>query len=280
MYRWKNIVTAAMGGVAFAAGAIPAVAAPADHGLGYVAPKTTQAVKAADVSTASDSTPPSSFDLRKWAVAPGDQGNHNSCVGWTVGRDLAGWLANFRGKSVTEFAPMYVYSQVNLGKDQGIDNGAYPVDAIKLVISQGIDTAKDYWQGYDDWQDQPTQAEKNNAAQYKSQLLSKYSVIFSNAQGHGGSDLKDALKSAIYNYNPVIIGMTARKSLKAVNSNTGVYDDTTGEILGGHAVLAVGYTPDGLIIENHWGQNWGTNGYALLSWRVIEQDVLEADVAR
>jgi hypothetical protein len=33
----------------------------------------------------------------------------------------------------------------------------------------------------------------------------------------------------------------------------------------GHAVCIVGYTPDGFIIRNSWGSNWGHNGFAYAS---------------
>ena len=33
-----------------------------------------------------------------------------------------------------------------------------------------------------------------------------------------------------------------------------------------HAVAIVGYTPDGLIVQNSWGRQWGTSGFALLPW--------------
>lgn len=33
-----------------------------------------------------------------------------------------------------------------------------------------------------------------------------------------------------------------------------------------HAVAVVGYTADGLIVQNSWGRTWGSGGFALLSW--------------
>lgn len=35
---------------------------------------------------------------------------------------------------------------------------------------------------------------------------------------------------------------------------------------GGHAVAIVGYTKDGFIIQNSWGEQWGKNGFALLPY--------------
>jgi hypothetical protein len=35
---------------------------------------------------------------------------------------------------------------------------------------------------------------------------------------------------------------------------------------GGHAIAIVGYTADGFIIQNSWGEKWGKNGFALLPY--------------
>lgn len=251
-----------------------------DYVGGLSGVKTEQALDVSKLQKdGTSSTPPDSYDLTKWAVAPGRQGRIKSCVGWTIGRDLAGWYANYLNKSVTEFAPMYVYSQINLGKDNGTDGGAFAVDAIKLVIDQGIDTASDYTQGYSDYKDLPTQAEKSNAAQYKSQLFSNYWVIYANSNGNGGSDLSNAIKLAIANNHPVAIALKYRAGhggFKKLRSDSSLYDNVSGKVVEGHEVLALGYNADGLVIENHWGTRWGDKGFATLSWKVVEQDVMEA----
>jgi hypothetical protein len=40
----------------------------------------------------------------------------------------------------------------------------------------------------------------------------------------------------------------------------------SGSADGGHAVVLVGYTPQGFIIQNSWGRNWGAGGFALLPY--------------
>ncbi|OAX60738.1 hypothetical protein KFS84_15515 [Xanthomonas translucens pv. graminis] len=36
---------------------------------------------------------------------------------------------------------------------------------------------------------------------------------------------------------------------------------------------------DGLLIQNHWGTEWGSEGYGILAWSVVEHDVNQAIVA-
>lgn len=43
------------------------------------------------------------------------------------------------------------------------------------------------------------------------------------------------------------------------------------EIVGGHALLVVGYNPTGLILHNSWGQKWGENGRTTVSWAWWDQ---------
>lgn len=41
---------------------------------------------------------------------------------------------------------------------------------------------------------------------------------------------------------------------------------TTDKNTGGHDLLVVGYTPDGLLVNNSWGSSYGYQGRAVLSW--------------
>lgn len=45
-----------------------------------------------------------------------------------------------------------------------------------------------------------------------------------------------------------------------------------GKQLGGHAVLCCGYNRDGVIIQNSWGEDWGSYGFALITWKEFEKE--------
>jgi hypothetical protein len=53
----------------------------------------------------------------------------------------------------------------------------------------------------------------------------------------------------------------------------------TGKI-GLHAFAIVGYTADGFIVQNSWGEDWGSGGYALLSYEDWFENRQDAWVAR
>jgi Papain family cysteine protease len=170
---------------------------------------------------------------------------------------------------------MYIYSQVN----DGVDKGADPLDAFRVSTKQGIDTRQDYFQGDYNWKDQPTDAERSNAALYKPQLFKDYTVLFADGRGDGGTGLSDALKLALANYQPVAISIRVRPGFDKLSTSNRIDKDDSGKIRGYHEILAVGYSDDGLLIQNHWGANWGNNGYGILAWNVVEHDIYEAIVA-
>ncbi len=239
------------------------VSAIAAHGLGARRPT----VRIAPRASALD-VPPVSVDLRQWAVIPGDQGQVGSCVTWAIDYGMLGWYSRYSGRAGQPFAPMYTYSQIN----GGVDGGSAPSSALQVAVSQGSDTRAHYTQGDYDWRDQPTAAEKANAAQYK---ITRYTTLFSGSDQAGSATL---VKQALAARHPVAIEMAVRSGFDNLGpSATDVDDDITSTIRGYHEVLALGYDAAGLIIENSWGTGWANGGFGRISWRVVLNDVWEGD---
>jgi hypothetical protein len=257
--------TTATAGSAFAAApsaTVPA-AAIASHGLGAARPAARVAPKVIALAV-----PPAGADLRKWAVTPGNQGAVGSCVTWAIDYGMLGWYANYSGHAGAPFAPMYTYSQIN----GGADNGSSPIAAMQVAVTQGSDTRADYTQGDYDWKDQPTPAERANAAKHK---IKSYSTLFMGNNQAGSATL---LKNAIASNHPVAIIMAVRHGFDILGASpSAVDDDITSGIRGYHEVLAVAYDSAGLIIENSWGTGWANAGFGRLSWRVVLNDVWEGD---
>ena len=108
----------------------------APHPLGALPPTTT--VPAPIPAAGASATLPESVDLTAWAVPVGDQGYIGSCVAWTIAHAMLGWYANREGVQPTLFAPMYMYSQINVGKDQGYDGGSRPLVLKHINNETGI----------------------------------------------------------------------------------------------------------------------------------------------
>ncbi|MCL2482174.1 MAG: hypothetical protein FWF43_01910 [Propionibacteriaceae bacterium] len=217
---------------------------------------------------------PASADLRQYAVPVGYQGYVNSCVGWAVGYDMMGWYAKSAGQNVQAFSPTYVYAQINDGKDKG----SYVEDAMSLATKQGVDTQDDYLpQGNFNWRSQPTAAQNSNASKYR---LTGFQTLFSVWRDRGTIDKRGYIESALSSGKPVVIGMMtpgsftswSQKNLNVAYTDTRPSDDR-------HAMLALAYDANGLIVQNSWGTGWGADGYIKLSWASVAALVEQADVA-
>ena len=75
-----------------------------------------------------------------------------------------------------------------------------------------------------------------------------------------------SIKSALAKYGPLPTAMIVYEDL--MHYRSGVYSYTTGNKLGGHAVLLVGYSDAGqyFIVKNSWGTGWGENGFFRLAY--------------
>ncbi|MDR2013735.1 MAG: hypothetical protein LBQ20_12060 [Rhodanobacter sp.] len=256
---------------------------PPLHGMGLIpSPQHIEPPKYSRVARAA--ALPAAVDLSQWAVQPGYQGQVGSCTAWAVSYSLMGWYAKRLNITQTAFAPMYVYSQTNVSYmyseypqyvsgvcKGGKDCGAYIDDALKLVADQGVDTKADYIpQGDFNWWDQPTAAQHANAANYK---IGQWQVLFS----YGASlDGQLAIQTALANAQPVVIGLTVRPGFEYLSPPNMLDTDATGYSSGNHAVLAIGYDQNGLLIQNSWGMDWGTGGFGRIAWNVVQKDVYEA----
>jgi C1A family cysteine protease len=202
-----------------------------------------------------DRTLPASHSLKRFALTPGDQGQVGSCVTWATGYSAYGILMNEQGIGGAPMAPMYVYSQIAHGVDQGTYAGA----ALAIEQGQGIDTRSDYWQGDFDFTTQPDRHEKRTAAHYK---------ISGSTDLTGSTDRVTAIKSAIASGSPVVIGLRVKDSIYSLNATDDIYPNT-GNVIGGHEVTIVGYSKDYVTVQNSWGKNWGRGGFFRIRWSVI-----------
>ena len=89
--------------------------------------------------------------------------------------------------------------------------------------------------------------------------------------------------NAIDNGYPVTIGFDVYSSFDSPTvARTGImpYPNIRKEkLLGGHAVLIVGYNKnnDTFIVRNSWGKYWGDNGYFYMPFQVIKNTTMSGD---
>ena len=261
--RLKLLPIAAL---AIAVLAAPAAASARTYGLGLKVPKSAERFPArlAGKLTAL----PASYSLQQYAPYPGDQGTVNSCAAWATAYTAMGVLENLDHNQGLWDNPlnslpggggsaMYVYSQTCGGGD----NGSYLDDDVAIARSQGDDEDSDYSQGEMDWWDAPTAQETANAQNWV--LATGYDI---------GTD-QYSIEQAISTNEPVVLGIQVTQAFE--HNTSGNYPDPNDYYddyfsLGGHAVTAVGYDSDGLIVENSWGPYWDNGGFVHISWDWLE----------
>ncbi len=205
---------------------------------------------------------PKALDLRGngWVPSPGQQGNQNSCVGWS---------AAYAMKSVQEsremnwapddpkrqFSPAFVYNQINGGKDEGSD----PKEAVELLVKKGCATLATMPYTDADHLALPPQAALDEAGNYRAKRAVQVALN------------PISIKAAVAAGNPVICGIQLFEPFQRGLDRYGP-EHVTGQYLGGHAMTIVGFDDDrnAFLTLNSWGTEWGEQGYVWLDYKLLE----------
>lgn len=171
--------------------------------------------------------------------------NYGSCTSWAA---VNGVKEYQEGKNLSEY-----FNYVNSKKISGIYNqqGEHLKNALKAVCDYGVcesaffyDVKTPTWEEY--IRREPTVVAYEDAKKYKGK---KYWVVGREPQ---------SFKEALFLYkSPVAFVMQWYKSYNACKGNLPMPD----KWVGNHAVCAIGYTKEHLIVKNSWGEGWGDKGY-------------------
>jgi hypothetical protein len=238
------------------------------HGLGALpTPGLPQGISAAAAKLVQQTTTlPASVNLSAWDPPVGDQGEVGSCTSWATGYYYRYWLRNHALGETSTFAPMYLYSQIS----KGVDNGSTFPDNFNIMQSQGIDHEADYSQGDYNYTTQPTLAEITAAAPYK---VASDTELFSGENSANQSAVEASLAAG----KPVVLMIPVYPNFDAASPTQPLVDvpspGTTSR--GNHAVFAPRYDSAGVWIENSWGTSWGQGGWGELSWAFVDQYAFE-----
>lgn len=195
---------------------------------------------------------PNIVDLRRYCSPIENQGNLGSCTGQAIAGAIE--LLNKRNNKPTDVSRLFIYyyERLILGT-VNYDSGAYIRDGIKATNHYGA-SLESYWP-YDirKFRLEPITEAKSDALTRK---VTRYERVTS---FNGCID-------ALSNGYPIIMGFHVYSSFMSRNvTRTGImpYPNTRREtLLGGHAVLLVGYNKikKVFIARNSWGTGWGDGG--------------------
>jgi C1A family cysteine protease len=205
---------------------------------------------------------PNFVDLRSHCSPIENQGTLGSCTGQAVAGAIE--LLNKRGGKHNDVSRLFIYyyERLILGT-VNYDSGAYIRDGIKATNKYGASLESLWPHDIRKFRQEPITEAKNDALNRK---VTRYERV---------NDFNGCV-DALSNGYPVVMGFYVYDSFMSKNvARTGImpYPNTKREkLLGGHAVLLVGYDKRKkvFIARNSWGTNWGDKGYFYMPFDIIK----------
>jgi C1A family cysteine protease len=219
--------------------------------------------------TLSKATQSSVVDLRPFCSTIENQGNLGSCTGQAIAGAIE--LLHKRASRTLDVSRLFIYyyERQYIGT-VNYDSGAYIRDGIKVCYTYGAPVESLWPYNINKFRTVPPSTAIKDAAKRK---VTSYQRV---ADFNGVID-------AVASGHPVVVGFTVYSSFESNSvAKTGVmpYPNTSKErVLGGHAVLIVGYNKNRnvFIVRNSWGSGWGEGGYFYMPFQVIQNTNMSGD---
>lgn len=215
-------------------------------------------------------TLPSKVDLTPLCPPVYDQGQLGSCTANAIGAAVEFGILK---EKLIDFMPSRLFIYYNERLIEGTvrsDSGAAIRDGIKTVNKQGVCPEPEWAYNIAKFKTKPS------VKCYKDALRNVVTSYLSVAQ-----DLT-AMKQCLADGYPIVIGFSVYTSFESQEvANTGIVNlPVNGEkLLGGHAVLVVGYddATQRFTVRNSWGNDWGNNGYFTMPYEYLTNPKLASD---
>lgn len=212
---------------------------------------------------------PKSVDLRAKCSPVEDQEDLGSCTGNAIVGAME-FLLLKAGAPYADLSRLFVYYlERDAENTVRIDNGAMIRTGVKQVHKRGVCDERTWPYDVRKFKRRPPQSAYREALERKT---SEYLRVRGLA----------ALKRSLADGFPVIFGFSVYTSFDSKRvAKTGVVPmpKAREKLLGGHAVLAVGYDDaiNAVICRNSWGPGWGVEGYFFLPYEFVESPDLSDD---
>jgi C1A family cysteine protease len=220
-------------------------------------------------ATTDEASLPSSVDFSQLMPSVWDQGSLGSCTGHAIAAAVQ--LEQRQWHPKWDFTPSRLFIYYNERSVEGTiseDAGAMIRTGIKTVVNQGV-CREDLWPYNID-----VFAKKPTVAAYKNALLHK-AILYQRVP-----QTQAAIKHVLAGKTCVVFGFSVYESFESqevARSGIAQMPKTREKLLGGHAVCAVGYDADYVLVRNSWGEDWGIGGYFKLPWSYILENNLADD---
>lgn len=251
---------------------------PQGHGLGWIPDVPDQRDKYFEPTTAlahpTVSPLPKQTDLRAQCSPVYNQGQLGSCTA----NALAAAFDFDRHKEGRDFmtpSRLFIYwNERDLEGTVGTDAGAAIRDGVKVLRRIGTPPEINWPYNIAKFTEKPNEecfeiAEKNEALTYMRIRRSQSAKTY---------DMQACLASGY----PFVAGFSVYESFENPEvTKTGIVPLPASDerLLGGHAVLVVGYDEDKrwFIVRNSWGEGWGDHGYFYMPFDYLTNEHLSSD---
>jgi C1A family cysteine protease len=210
-------------------------------------------------------------DLREWCPPVEDQEALGSCTAH-AGVALVEYYEKKAAGEHLDASRLFLYKVTrNLLHWTG-DTGAYLRTTMKAMRLFGVPPEEYYAYDVARFDDEPEAFLYAFAANYKALVYTRLDLA-----GTDKDDLLRQIKRLLRNGFPSMFGFTVYSSLYGAEQGRIPYPREGDKVVGGHAVVAVGYDNDleigedtgALLIRNSWGTDWGEDGYGWLPYKYV-----------
>ncbi len=214
-------------------------------------------------------TLPAKIDLRSKCPPVEDQGALGSCTA----NALVGALEFLMIKDKVVFTDMsrlfIYYNERVIEHSIKTDSGAMLRDGIKTLVKQGACTEKKWPYIISKFAIKPSTACYSEALNYQILAYARINTV-------------DEMRACLAEGFPFVFGFAVYESFESQNvAKTGIVNmpKKNESMLGGHAVLAVGYDDKTkrFIVRNSWGTDWGKKGYFTMPYDYLADRNLSDD---
>ena len=213
---------------------------------------------------------PASIDLRATCSPIEDQKTLGSCTANALVGALE-FLEQKDGAPFMDLSRLFVYyNERVIEHTVASDSGAMLRDGIKTLAKQGVCSENNWPYVITKFKNKPTKACYVEAGTH---LITSYQRL----------QTLDDMRSCLAAGYPFVFGFTVYESFESSEvDKTGVIPmPATGEsVLGGHAVVAVGYNDSDkrFLARNSWGTGWGQKGYFTIPYNYLTNSQLAGDM--